>query len=109
VTEPATSSVPETPLYGDPAAYESPEAANPAASAPAVQEPIANPYSLPSTRPPTSPTPTTAPASSTAPFSPPTLPSSLSNTPGSYRPGSTAAPGSIYGTGYDTAEGTTMR
>lgn len=111
MTDPAAAAA-GTPLYDPATTYEGPDAANPAGAmtAPPTQEAIANPYSLSSsTRPPTSPTPTTSPSNSTAPFDPPTLPSSLSSTPGSYRPGSTAAPGSIYGTGYDTADGTVMR
>ena len=108
-----------TPLYNPASTYTGSDAANPAgnpntSTAQPSPESISNPYSLPSTRPPTSPvptspTPTTSPATSTAPYEAPTLPSSLSATPGSYRPGSTAAPGSVYGTGYDTADGTLMR
>jgi hypothetical protein len=134
MVEPAPTTAPanQPPTYGDAGAFDgTPEATNPAATSAdsaASPEVIANPYSLPSsppatTRPPTTPTPTTSPASSTAPFTPPTLPSSLTGAPGGYRPGSTAAPGSRYGTqnpiyeppatasgtGYPTADGTIMR
>ena len=103
--------------YGDSQyATDQAEMGNPAqtASAVASQQPIANPYSLPSTAPsttppPTSPSSSTSVATSTPAFTPPTLPSSLSGTPGSYRPGSTASPGSVYGTGYTTADGTMLR
>jgi hypothetical protein len=118
--------------YGDTQSYSGmeEEATAAAASDPAAtQQVIANPYSLPTTapspvRPPTSPAATTSPATAAASFTPPTLPSSLSGTPGSYRPGSTASPGSLYGagastiyqppttasgTGYSTVDGTLMR
>jgi hypothetical protein len=114
VSEPA-STIPETPLYGGGG-----ESSNPAAGAsvPAARA-VANPYTLsgantpPPTNPtaslPSSPIATTSPTTAITPYDPPTLPSSLSATPGSYRPGSTAAPGTIYGTGYDTTDGTMMR
>ncbi|HZL86826.1 MAG TPA: hypothetical protein VFB96_00505 [Pirellulaceae bacterium] len=133
VIEPTATTPPDqATVSGDGAASSSiPETTNPAAtstSSAASGEVISNPYSLPSsppatTRPPSNPTPTTTPTPSTAPFTAPSLPSSLSGSPGGYRPGSTASPGSRYGagstiyepstaasgTGYSTPDGTIMR